>query len=115
MKRLKTFGAALATGALALALAACGSGAEEPGAAEEPNATDDAGASGEAVELIMSIGTGQNLKDGAASKDMEISTSGNITGSLDLKKPNGINQRYYYQTVLNLLYCAGRTRGNGMQ
>ena len=43
------------------------------------------------------------LKDGAASKDMEISTSGNITGSLDLKKPNGINQRYYYQTVLNLL------------
>ena len=43
------------------------------------------------------------LKDGAASKDMVISTSGNITGSLDLKKPNGINQRYYYQTVLNLL------------
>ena len=43
------------------------------------------------------------LKDDAASKDMEISTSGNITGSLDLKKPNGINQRYYYQTVLNLL------------
>lgn len=43
------------------------------------------------------------LKDGAASEDMEISTSGNITGSLDLKKPNGINQRYYYQTVLNLL------------
>ena len=51
---------------LVFALAACGSGAEEPGAAEEPNATDDAGASGEAVELIMSIGTGQNLKDGAA-------------------------------------------------
>lgn len=43
------------------------------------------------------------LKDGAASKDMKISTSGNITGSLDLKKPNEINQRYYYQTVLNLL------------
>ena len=43
------------------------------------------------------------LKGGAASKDMVISTSGNITGSLDLKKPNGINQRYYYQTVLNLL------------
>ena len=38
---------------LVFALAACGSGAEEPGAAEEPNATDDAGASGEAVELIM--------------------------------------------------------------
>ena len=51
---------------LVFALAACGSRAEEPGAAEEPNATDDAGASGEAVELIMSIGTGQNLKDGAA-------------------------------------------------
>lgn len=43
------------------------------------------------------------LKGGTASKDMVISTSGNITGSLDLKKPNGINQRYYYQTVLNLL------------
>ena len=43
------------------------------------------------------------LKDDAANEDMKISTSGNITGSLDLKKPNGINKRYYYQTVLNLL------------
>lgn len=43
------------------------------------------------------------LKDGAANSDMKISTTGNITGSLNLEKPNGINQRYYYQTVLNLL------------
>lgn len=43
------------------------------------------------------------LKDGAANSDTKISTSGNITGSLNLEKPNGINQRYYYQTILNLL------------
>lgn len=43
------------------------------------------------------------LKDGAANSDTKISTSGNINGSLDLEKPNGLNQRFYYQTILNLL------------
>ena len=43
------------------------------------------------------------LKDGAANKDMELSTTGNITGSLDLKVPNELNKRFYYQTIRNLL------------
>lgn len=42
-------------------------------------------------------------KDGAANGGMEISTSGNITGSLDMKIPNGLNYRFYYQTMRNLL------------
>ena len=43
------------------------------------------------------------LTDGAANKDMKLSTTGNITGSLDLKVPNELNKRFYYQTIRNLL------------
>ena len=57
--------ALLLTLVLVLALAACGAAENEPTGSEDPSETE-ATATGDAVELIMSIGTGQNLKDGAA-------------------------------------------------
>ena len=57
--------ALLLTLVLVLALAACGAAENEPTGSADPSETE-ATATGDAVELIMSIGTGQNLKDGAA-------------------------------------------------
>lgn len=43
------------------------------------------------------------LKDGKASENMQLETTGNIDGSIKMRIPNGINRRFFYQSILNIL------------